>query len=88
MRIAALPPRSGVTTTLALAVTILLHSPSYPADETGRFWTGVNYEWRGRQNIFDGLDIEDVLAKVEMTCREHLTIKFFKALTLLIESRR
>jgi hypothetical protein len=120
-----------ITTTLA--VTILLHSPSYPADETGRFysgggagevtctqfvsameaarrhkyqslefwkpiepfvsytpgfWTGFNYEWRGRQNIFDGLDIEEVLAKVEITCREHPTIKFFKALTLLIESRK
>jgi hypothetical protein len=125
--------RAGITMTLALAVTILLHLPSYPADETGRFhsgggigevactqfvsameaarrqkyqsleywkriepfvsytsgfWTGFNYGWRGRQNIFDDLGIEDVLAKVETTCRERPTIKFFEALTLLIETRK
>jgi hypothetical protein len=125
--------RAGIITILALAVTIPLQSPSYAADERGRFhsgggvgelactefvsameaarrhtyksleywkpiepflsytvgfWTGFNYGWRGRQNIFDGLGIEDVLAKVQMTCRERPTIKFYQALGLLVETRK
>jgi hypothetical protein len=34
---------------------------------TAGFWTGFNYEWRGRQNIFEGLDIEDVLEREVLT---------------------
>jgi hypothetical protein len=118
---------------VVVAFVALLHSPSYAADETGRFysgggpgevvctqfvsameaarrhkyqsleywqpivpfvsyaagfWTGFNYGWQGRQNIFDGLSIEDVLAKVETTCREHPTIKFYQALTFVVEARK
>ena len=52
------------------------------------FWTGFNYGWRGRQHIFDGWEMEDILGKLEGVCRENPTTKFYAALGLLISPRK
>jgi hypothetical protein len=49
------------------------------------YWTGFNYGWRGRQNIFEGWGIEDVIGKLEGICRENPTVPVFAALVLLTE---
>jgi hypothetical protein len=54
----------------------------------GGFWTGFNYGWQGRQNIFESWNIEDILGKLEGTCRGNPTGKFLEALVLLVESRK
>ena len=52
------------------------------------FWTGFNYGWRGRQNIFDGWGIEEILGKLEGVCRENPNAQFHHSLVLLISPRK
>jgi hypothetical protein len=52
------------------------------------FWTGFNHGWEGRQNIFEGWAVEEILGKLEGICRENPTTKFYGALVLLVASRK
>lgn len=60
---------------------------SYVSYASG-FQTGVNLEWQGRQDVFDGLTIDDVLAKLEGICRDRPSLKYFGALYVLSSSRK
>jgi hypothetical protein len=52
------------------------------------FRTGFNHGWQGRQDIFEGWDVEEIMGKVEGICREHPTAKFYQALIALVASRK